>query len=225
MTDQKHKPERGRCKNKKIFFKKDKKEEKSSVGQKVKDDPQRGETAGNSSGTAERSPGRGSRGGRCGMCALLARLTLGETSARTSVKKPRGGRGREQITRWLSQLAGPQKQIWIAPAASFLRFVSLCLCAFFLSSAFEQAEQNKHDLWENVQSPAPLLQTKHYQEGARTKAFVQVALPFSPFLLLGGYCFLQIRGRRETVKISTCLSDPQSHHRYTFDTRWWFVRI
>lgn len=51
------------------------------------------------------------------------------------------------------------------------------LTTFFLF-LLKKTEQNKYDLRENVQSPTPLLQTKYYPEGARTKAFVQVIFSF-----------------------------------------------
>lgn len=168
------------------------------MGQKVKDDPQ-------IVGTCRKFPGKGTEGGCCGICFLSSAprlLTKGDSLSEKSwwwpVWKQRGGdewawkAADEQVAfpNWQSHRSSQRAFILLAPPEPFLRFISLCLCAFFLSSSFEQTEQNKHDLWENVQSPAPLLQTKHYQEGARTKAFVQVALPFSPFLLLGGFCFL-----------------------------------
>lgn len=48
----------------------------------------------------------------------------------------------------------------------------------FFPFLLKKSEQNKYDLRENVQSPTPLLQTKYYPEGARTKAFVQVIFAF-----------------------------------------------
>lgn len=39
------------------------------------------------------------------------------------------------------------------------------------------AEQDKYDVRENVASTETLLQTEHYQERARTEAFIQVTSP------------------------------------------------
>lgn len=44
---------------------------------------------------------------------------------------------------------------------------------YFLCSVV-LAEQDKYDVRENVASTETLLQTEHYQERARTEAFIQV---------------------------------------------------
>lgn len=50
------------------------------------------------------------------------------------------------------------------------RPMTMTFCGFF----FILSEQDKYDVREDVTSTETLLQIKHYQERARTKAFIQV---------------------------------------------------